>query len=161
MNSGGEVIGINTAIFSRSGGSQGIGFAIPVNQAKRVAAELIASGRYARPWVGITGIALGKEFSKTLQMGINKGVLTVDVIRGGPADKAGIRGGHTDLIYGNMRFSVGGDVIVSVNETAIEDMDQLIEAINRHRVGDELHFKIWRENIGYIDRKVILEEALG
>jgi putative serine protease PepD len=161
LNSGGEVIGINTAIFSRSGGSQGIGFAIPVNQAKRVAAELIASGRYARPWVGITGIALGKEFAKTLQLGIDKGVLTVDVIRGGPADKAGIRGGHTDLIYGNMRFSVGGDVIVSVNETAIEDMDQLIEAINRHRVGDALHFKIWRENIGYIDRKVILEEALG
>ena len=160
LNSNGEVIGINTMIFSHSGGNQGIGFAIPVNRAKVVAAQLITSGRYARPWLGMTGLALSKDLAKTIQMGVDKGVLVIDVIQGSPADKSGIKGGHTDLIYGNMRFSIGGDVIVAINETAIEDMNQLVEEINRHEVGGTLKIKLWREN-RFIDQQVTLEEAPG
>ena len=156
LNSSGEVIGVNTAIFSRSGGSQGIGFAIPVNQAKMVAAQLITSGRYARPWLGLSGLGLTQDLAEVLHLGVEKGVLTVDVVRGGPAHKAGIKGGHTNLIYSNMRFPVGGDVIVSVNRQTVKNMDELIKEINRHQAGDALNFKIWRQN-QYMDQEVILE----
>lgn len=160
LNSDGEVIGINTAIFSRSGGNQGIGFAVPVNQARMIAAQLISSGRVARPWLGLSGLDLNKDLTDVLHVGIEKGILAVEVIPGSPAYKAGLRGGHTDLIYGNMRFPVGGDVIVAVNRKTIEDMNELIKEINRHQVGDAVTFKIWREN-RYIDLEIILEEKPG
>ncbi|GJL77291.1 MAG: 2-alkenal reductase [Nitrospinaceae bacterium] len=160
LNSNGEVIGINTAIFSRSGGSQGIGFAIPVNQAKRVAAQLIASGRYNAPWLGVSGLGLTEDLSEVLKLGFNEGVLIVETIPGGPAHKAGLRGGHTDLIYGNMRFSVGGDVIISINGKSIGNMNQLIQEINRHKVGDILEFKVWR-NERYVNLAIALEEKLA
>jgi len=160
LNSNGEVIGINTAIFSRSGGSQGIGFAIPVNQAKRVAAQLITSGRYSPPWLGVSGLGLTKDLSEVLKLDIKKGVLTVDVVRGGPAQKAGLRGGNTDLIYGNMRFSVGGDIIVSVNGKAIGDMKELTQEVSRHNAGDALDFKVWRKN-RFLHLEIILEEMPG
>jgi S1-C subfamily serine protease len=160
LNSDGEVIGINTAIFSRSGGSQGIGFAIPVNQAKRVAAQLISSGRYARPWLGMAGLGLTGDLAEVLKLGVTQGVLTVEVIRGGPAQKSGLRGGNTDLIYGNMRFAVGGDVVVAVNGKAVQDMNALIQEVSRYQVGDALDFKVWREN-RFINLKIILEERPG
>jgi len=160
LNSNGEVIGINTAIFSLSGGYQGIGFSIPINRAKMVAAELITSGRYAHSWVGLSGIDLSKDLSEVLHLKIDKGVLAVEVIRGGPASKAGLRGGHTDLIYGNMRFPVGGDIIVSINGKAIESMNELIQEISSHRVGETLTFKIWRDN-QFLNKEVMLEERPG
>ncbi len=157
LNSNGEVIGINTAIFSLSGGYQGIGFSIPINRAKRVAAELITSGRYAHPWVGISGFGLSKELSEALHLKFDKGVIAVEVIRGGPADKAGLKGGHTNLIFGNIRFPVGGDIIVEINGRPLDSMDDLVHEVNQHRIGEVLNFKIWREG-QYINKEVVLEE---
>jgi S1-C subfamily serine protease len=85
LNSNGDVIGINTAIFSLSGGYQGIGFAIPINLAKRVAEQLITSGRVARPWLGISGLSLSPSLAEGLGLGASQGVLVVQVFPGGPA----------------------------------------------------------------------------
>ena len=160
LNSNGEVIGVNTAIFSLSGGYQGIGFSIPVNRAKMVAAQLISKGRYAHPWVGLSGLGLTEELSEALHLNIKKGVLAVEVIRGGPAYKAGLKGGHTDLIYGNMRFPVGGDIIVDINGKLVESMNDLVHQVNRHQIGEALKFRVWREG-RYMEKEVILEERPG
>ncbi|NIQ02754.1 MAG: trypsin-like serine protease [Nitrospinaceae bacterium] len=157
LNSNGEVIGINTAIFSMSGGYQGIGFAIPVNRAKTVAAQLITSGRYAHPWLGVSGINLTQDLSQLLQLPVDQGILAVEVIPGSPAHKSGLKGGHTRLIYGNVSFFAGGDVITAVNGKSIQSMEELILEINRHQVGDTLKLKILRDN-QLLERKVILEE---
>lgn len=157
LNSNGEVIGINTAIFSLTGGYQGIGFSIPINRAKKIAAQLIVSGRYAHPWVGLTGLDLDRDLAEVLRLGVNKGVLAVQVIRGGPAYKAGLKGGHTDLIYGNMRFPVGGDIIVAIDGQPIESMADLIQKVEQHAVGETLNFKIWRDK-QFLNKEVVLEE---
>jgi putative serine protease PepD len=92
LNSNGEVIGVNTAIFSLSGGYQGIGFAIPINLAKEVITQLITSGKVARPWLGISGVTITGDMAKGLGLSGHEGVLVVQVIRGGPADQADLRG---------------------------------------------------------------------
>ena len=65
-----------------------------------------SSAQYVRPWVGLSGLRLTLDLAEVIQLGIETGAYTVDVIRGGPAYKAGIKGGHTNLIYGNMRFPI-------------------------------------------------------
>jgi len=83
LNSSGAVIGINTAIFSLSGGYQGIGFAIPINRARYVATQLITRGRVARPWLGISGISVSPGLSEALGLKIDRGVLIIEVVPGG------------------------------------------------------------------------------
>lgn len=156
LNSNGEVIGINTAIFSRSGGNQGIGFAIPVNRAKIVATQLITHGKYARPWLGISGVGLTSDLIELLKLKLDHGVLVAEVVLNGPAARAGIKGGHTDLIFGNLRLPVGGDIITSINNKEVADMETLINEVNRHQVGDSLPIEIWRNG-----QAILLEVILG
>jgi putative serine protease PepD len=92
LNSAGEIIGINSAIISPSGGNVGIGFAIPVNTAKRVVPELIAKGYVTYPWIGATIQSLIPEVAKNLKLKIERGALITEVVKGGPADKAGLKG---------------------------------------------------------------------
>jgi putative serine protease PepD len=108
LNSNGEVIGINTAIFSLSGGYQGIGFAIPINRAKRVATQLIVSGQVRRAWLGITAISVTKDLSGQLGLPAKNGVLIVEVIPGGPADQAGLQGGNEEVVFGGLKLRIGG-----------------------------------------------------
>ncbi|MFH1076211.1 MAG: trypsin-like peptidase domain-containing protein, partial [Pseudomonadota bacterium] len=119
LNSNGEVIGINTAIFTLSGGSQGIGFAIPISHAKDIANQLITKGRVARPWFGITGIPITRELAEALGVPVSSGVMVVSSVPGGPAYKAGIHGGDRMMIMRNIRFPVGGDIIISLNKEPI------------------------------------------
>ncbi len=144
LNSSGEVIGINTAIFSMTGGYQGIGFAIPINEAKYVASQLISKGRVTRPWLGITGITVSRELAEALKLGAWSGVLVVEVIQGGPAQQAGIRGGDREIVFGNLKFPVGGDVIVSIGDTRIHTMEQLIEVIRRQKADQTVKLGIVR-----------------
>ena len=158
LNSNAEVIGITTAIFTLSGGYQGIGFAIPVNQARQVATELITRGKYAQPWLGISGISLTPDLAQMLKLASGRGVLVAEVAPGSPADKAGLRAGTTDLVYGNTRFPVGGDVILSVNGKRLAGMSDLIEEIRRARVGDRLRLTILRDQQELL-LEVVLEES--
>lgn len=147
LNSNGEVIGINTAIFSLSGGYQGIGFAIPINLAKRVATQLITTGKVARPWLGISGISITPGISEELKLGAHEGVLVVRVIRGSPAYEAGLRGGTREAAVGGIRIRLGGDVITAVDGRSISDMEQLVRMLNRMKVGDTMTLQILRDGL--------------
>ena len=157
LNSNGEVIGINTAIFSLSGGYQGIGFAIPINRAKEVATQLITSGKVARPWLGITGISLTREISKELGLDVKSGVIVAEVLPGSPAYQAGLRGGSRTIVVGSMKLPIGGDIITSLNEEEISDMKELIQCLNYLKVGQMVSLKIYRDH-RHLELQVLLAE---
>jgi len=144
LNSDGEVIGINTAIFSLSGGYQGIGFAIPINRAKYVATQLITLGRVARPWLGITGISVTPGLAEGLGLAVEQGVLVVKVFRGSPAANAGLRGGNREVIIGSFRLLLGGDIITVIDGHKITDMHELGRLMDKLRVGDTVTMRISR-----------------
>lgn len=146
LNSSGEVIGINTAIFSVSGGYQGIGFAIPVNRAKRMASELITTGKVARPWLGITGISITPAIAEGLSLASGSGVLIVEVISGSPADQAGLRGGNREVVVGGLRMLLGGDIITAINGRKIEGMNELVRILERSKVGDRVQLSIFHDS---------------
>jgi len=143
LNSSGEVIGVNTVIYSLSGGFEGIGFALPINKAKEVAAELIATGRVARPWLGIEQISIS-ELSGYLDFGFNNGLLIVQVIPGSPAYQAGLRGGNRSVIIGRYRLPVGGDIITAIDNDTISNNTDLDRALSKKKVGDIVKIKVYR-----------------
>jgi S1-C subfamily serine protease len=145
LNSRGEVIGINTAIFSPSGGSVGIGFAIPINTAKRLIPELIAKGRVSHPWLGVSGLSVTPEISRVLELPIQHGVLVVRVSPRSPSARAGIRGGRRRIRVGNTILQVGGDLLVEVDGRKIERMHDLIAYLeDQKRVGETVELGILR-----------------
>ncbi|NWF92153.1 MAG: trypsin-like peptidase domain-containing protein [Syntrophaceae bacterium] len=146
LNSEGEIIGINSAIISPSGGSVGIGFAIPVNTAKRIIPELISKGYVAYPWIGATIQTLIPEVAKYLKLKIERGALVAEVVKGGPADKAGLRGGNQRVQVGNMIVVVGGDVVVRADDQEIKTHDELIRHIRDKKPGDSLRLSVYRKN---------------
>lgn len=157
LNSRGEVIGINTAIFSPSGGSVGIGFAIPVNTAKRIVPELIAKGRARHPYLGISGLSVTSENSRVLNLPVEHGVLVVRVEARSPAAHAGIRGGQRQVQIGNTILRVGGDVIVAIDGKKVESLNGLIAYLeDNKRVGETIELGILRE-----DRQVKVRVELG
>jgi serine protease DegS len=115
INARGELIGINSAIYSRSGGSQGIGFAIPVNMAKGVMKQIIEHGRVVRGWLGIEAQDLTADLAQALNLDNTRGVLISGVLRGGPADAAGIE---------------PGDVVLSINDQAVNEAQQAMKLIS-------------------------------
>ncbi|MFH1935796.1 MAG: trypsin-like peptidase domain-containing protein [Pseudomonadota bacterium] len=157
LNSNGEVIGINTAIFSLSGGYQGIGFAIPINRAKYVATQLITLGRVARPWLGITGISITPGLSEGLGLAVEQGVLVVKVFQGSPAVRAGLRGGNREVIVGSFRLLLGGDIITAIDGHEITDMHELGRLMDDLRVGQTVTMRISR-NGRALELNVLLKE---
>ncbi|MCP4576572.1 MAG: PDZ domain-containing protein [Deltaproteobacteria bacterium] len=145
LDSNGHVIGINTAIFSLSGGYQGIGFAIPINLAKSVATKLITSGRVARPWLGISGLSLSPSLSEGLGIEVSSGVLVVRVVRGGPAHQAGLRGGNREVVIRGIRLRLGGDIITHINGIAVNDMKQLVQYVEEMEVGQGADLQVLRK----------------
>ena len=126
LNSRGEVIGINSAIFSPSGGSVGIGFAIPVNTAKRLIPQLIATGRVRHPWLGFAGISLSPELARALDLPAEKGILVAQVYPRSPAARAGLQGGQRRVRVGNTILAVGGDILTAADGKPVESMDRLV-----------------------------------
>ncbi|MBL8346300.1 MAG: trypsin-like peptidase domain-containing protein [Rubrivivax sp.] len=110
VDTSGHLVGINTAIYSRSGGSQGIGFAIPVSLARQVMEQIIASGRVSRGWLGVSARDVIQETT-----GSAAGAALVSVQRGGPADRAGLRAGDTVVAINDKEI---GDTVALINETA-------------------------------------------
>jgi len=145
LNSDGEIIGINSAIISPSGGSVGIGFSIPVNTAKRVIPELIAKGYVTYPWIGATIQPLIPEVAKFLKLKVERGAMIAEVVKGGPADKAGIRGGTQRIQVGNMIIMVGGDIVVKADQHDTKTHDELIRYIREKKPGDTITLKVVRK----------------
>ena len=142
LNSDGEMIGINTAIISPTGGSVGIGFAIPVNTAKRIVPQLISKGYVVYPYAGATVQPLFPELAKALKLKVERGAMVIDVAPGSPADKAGLRGGNQQIQVGNVQLTVGGDVIIQVEQYEVKDADDLIKHIRERKPGDVVTLKI-------------------
>jgi len=158
LNSEGEIIGINSAIISPSGGSVGIGFAIPVNTAKRVTPELIAKGYVSYPWIGATIQSLIPEIAKFLKLNkVERGAMIAEVAKGGPADKAGLKGGDQKVQVGNMIVIVGGDIVVKADQHDVKTNDELIRYIREKKPGNAILLNVYR-NGKFEEVKVTLGE---
>lgn len=128
LNSYGQVIGINTAIRSSSGTFEGIGFAVPSNTVGRVVPELIANGEVDYAWIGIStdsGFDVA-GLAQDLNLPVDEGILLRDVVDGGPADNAGLRGGDNVALVRGTGVCTGGDIIISVNGHFVRNMDELV-----------------------------------
>lgn len=161
IDTSGNIIGITTAIFSPTGASVGIGFAIPVNTVKRVVSELIAKGHYSHPWLGATLMTLLPDVARALKLPVNEGVMVVEVVPGGPADRAGIRGGNRKAIVGNFVLLVGGDIITKFNGQPVREAEELTRLIRQFRPGDKVTLDVVRWNGEAIRIKVQLGERIS
>jgi S1-C subfamily serine protease len=157
LNWHGEVIGINTMIASSVGQSAGIGFAIPINTAKAVLNDLVTLGRVRRPALGVKTIPLDPELADQMGLSIDYGLLIVQAIQGGSADRAGLRGGTERAYLGNMPIMLGGDVIVAIDGEKVDNQQDLAQVMNNHRAGDTVRISIYR-NKKKMDVSVTLGE---
>jgi serine protease DegS len=130
VNAAGELVGINTAIFSRTGGSQGIGFAIPVSLASRIQRQLLEQGRVVRGWVGVEIQDVTPQLAESFGLPEATGILIAGVLPGGPADRAGLR---------------PGDVVTALNGSIIKDAAAALELIVMLAPGDRVSLNGWRE----------------
>ena len=158
LNWHGQVIGINTMIASSVGQSAGIGFAIPINTAKAVVNDLVTLGRVRRPALGVRTIPIDSEIAEELSLAANYGLLIVQAVPGGSADRAGLRGGTERAYLGNTPIMIGGDLIVAIDGEKIESQQLLAQIMNRHRAGDTVKVTIFRGK-KQLDVSVVLGEA--
>jgi S1-C subfamily serine protease len=158
LNWHGEVIGINTMIASNVGQSAGIGFAIPINTAKAVLNDLVTIGRVRRPALGVRTIPIGGELATEMNLAAEYGLLIVQAVPGGAADRAGLRGGTERAYLGNTPIMIGGDLIVAVDGKRVESQQDLAQVMNNHRAGDTINVTIFR-NKKKMDVSVVLGEA--
>jgi len=136
LDSAGRLIGVNTAIYSPSGGSAGIGFAIPVDEVSRVVPRLIKDGKFIRPALGIQ--AAPPQFLETL--GLPKGVAVVGVVPGGAAQAAGIK----PFMRGATGEIVAGDVITALAGKPVNTLDELLEALESRQLGETITLSLLR-----------------
>jgi S1-C subfamily serine protease len=144
INSHGEVIGINSAIYTPSGTTAGIGFAIPVNTAKSIAHDLMTDGRVHRAFLGVETLPIGGGLGEALDLPAQEGLLVETVSKGSPAATAGIRGGDRIAQAGMRRIYLGGDVIVSIDGQKISNQFDVNVILNRKRPGDTVTVTVYR-----------------
>jgi S1-C subfamily serine protease len=164
LDAHGRMIGINTMIYSPSGGSVGIGLAIPVNTAKRVVAELMQYGKVRRGWIDATVVQLFPALVNYAKLPVDKGLLVSRVRRGGNAEKAGIKQGTEMARYGSQTIYLGGDVITKVDGVSIESLADLYSALEDNKPGEEVEIELLRNgrtvraSVTLADREEILNE---
>src|SRR5689334_3707296 len=144
LNSHGEVIGINSAIYTPTGTTAGIGFAIPINTAKRIAHDLITDGRVHQAFLGVTSYAVGGGLAEALDLPVQEGLLVQTLARGGPAAQSGIRAGDRIAQLGMRRFYVGGDVIVAIDGQKVSSELDVNLVLNKKRPGDDVKVTVYR-----------------
>ncbi len=141
----GEVIGINSAIFSTTGGSAGVGFAIPSNAIAEIAPVLIERGTFEHPWLGVSGTDMTPEIAEAIGLEEPKGFLVIEVEPGGPADTAGIRGGNTPMQLDGREITLGGDVILAINDRDVRKIDDMLGYLQQAtQVGETVTLTAWR-----------------
>ena len=157
LNSRGEVIGINTMIASNGADqSSGIGFAIPIDTAKAVLADLTKYGKVRRPSLGIVSYAIGPDLASQMGLDADYGVLIQRVIPGGAAERAGLRGGNQQAYVGNTPIMLGGDLIVAIDGQQITDPQDISVVMDKHQAGDIISVTILRGH-----RQMTLKLQLG
>ncbi|MCH8946455.1 MAG: trypsin-like peptidase domain-containing protein, partial [Acidobacteria bacterium] len=144
LDSQGQVIGVNSMIFTPSGGSVGIGFSIPVNTVKFVVNDLIRFGKVRRGWLGISGLEIWPDLAEALDLPVDRGVLVERLVRGATADQAGLRGGDRWARWGRYRFRIGGDLIVTVNGKPVKKVLDVNRLIYKKRPGETVEIEFYR-----------------
>jgi serine protease Do len=146
LNTKGEMVGVNTAIFSNTGVYSGVGFAIPSNMVQKVVSSLLKNGSYEHPYMGITGITVSPEISNATHLNDTKGILVVDITADSPADKAGIRGGDVLTTVDGQDIRLGGDIIVAIDNQSVRAMEDLLSYLEEKKaVGDNIELSVIRD----------------
>jgi S1-C subfamily serine protease len=146
INAAGEVIGINSQIATGGGsnGNVGIGFAIPIDTARAEIHQLLTKGEVEHAFIGISGGTITPELARAINLPVDEGVIVQSVVKGGPADKAGIEGGHTSATIEGAEVSLGGDIITEVNGKKVAGMEEIVEIVNAAKPGESLELTILR-----------------
>jgi len=158
LNTAGEMIGINSSIFTIGGGNIGIGFAIPADTIRRVATQLIRDGRVLRPWFGIEGYALNEDLASVLELPVKSGILVYRIYRGSSAEKSDIRGANRIVAWYNERIYVGGDIITEIEGKPVTSLEELRLLLESKRPGETVQVTLYR-GTSKIKKSVILVEA--
>lgn len=148
LNMKGQVIGMNTAIFSATGVYAGVGFAIPSNTITKVVPSLIATGSYQHPWLGLIGIDITPDIANALGLGLEdaKGFLVIGVNEGSPADKAGIRGGDKVANINGREIRLGGDIVLKIDNQDVRKIEDILTYLERYKhIGDTIQLTILRD----------------
>jgi S1-C subfamily serine protease len=162
LNTQGKMMGINTMIFSPSGGSVGVGFAVPINTAKKVVAEIIEFGKVRRGWIDATVVQLFPDLVRYAKLPVNTGLLVSRTLRGGFAEKAGLRQGSEPVQYRRSVIYLGGDIIVSVNGLKTSKLMDLYSALEDSKPGETVKVEIIRTgrpvtlNVTLADKEEVL-----
>ena len=147
----GRVIGINAQIRSESGNAEGVGFAIPINAAKRSMAQLIATGQVAYAYLGVTTESLTPTLARHLGHDASRGAIVAAVRDGSPAEKAGLQGGDERETFNGLEVTRGGDVIVAVGAQPVRSADDVVRAVSERLPGQTIALTILRDG----ERRVV------
>ena len=142
LNSQGEVIGINTAIFGQT--NLGIGFAIPINAVKPIVTDLLTLGRARQSFLGVVGQEISPPLAELLNLPAPQGLLIAQLTRGGPAEQAGLRAGRQVVLIGNQEFVIGGDLIVELDGTPVATSSDLTRYLRKKKPGEVARVTIFR-----------------
>jgi len=137
LNMRGEAIGINSAIYSTTGQSAGVGFAIPSKTMTKVVPSLITSGSFRHPWLGVSGTDMTPGIAEALGLNEPRGLLVVDVVDGSPAAQAGIRGGNDPRSIDGRDINLGGDVITAIDDKTVRKIDDILVYLQREKTAED------------------------
>ena len=142
----GEVVGINSAIFSSTGEFSGIGFAIPSNTLNKVVPSLITKGSFSHPWIGLSGTNMTPEIANAIGLKESRGFLVVDTVSGSPAEKGGLHGGNKVVTINGMQIELGGDVIEKIDDKVVRKIDDILSYIESTKsVGETVSLSVLRD----------------
>ncbi len=146
LDAQGSVIGVNTAIRTTTGGNTGVGFAVPINLAKRVIPQLIAQGYYDHPQLGIRGVSITPLLADELDLVVERGILVSEVTANSAAEKAGMRGGSGEVQIRGDRIVAGGDIIIRIDDREVVQFEDLLSyLVMETEVGQEVAVGIIRD----------------
>ena len=161
LNLKGEVIGINSAIYSNTGVNAGIGFAVPSNTVKKVVQSIISSGKYLHPYLGVVGMDITPQLAKIFGLNESKGFLITDITPGSPAAKSGkLQKGTITYNQRGEIIDADGDIIVAIDDKEVRKIDDILTYLEREKeVGDTVTLKILR-NDKVEDVKILLDPRI-
>lgn len=159
IDSKGSMIGINTMIISPTGGSIGLGFAIPVDTAKDIISDLIKFGYVKRGWIDATFLPVNSKISRSLGYNVDYGLMIMMIARNGEAYNAGLRGGNERAIYGNQIVYIGGDIIVGIEGTKVTNYSDFTNILKNKKPGDVVGVDYIRNNRKYSTKVKLIDKG--
>jgi putative serine protease PepD len=156
LNAEGDVIGVNSQIQSGSGGNVGVGFAVPINTVRTVAAQIVKSGHAEHAFLGARVQAVTPDVARLFRLGATHGLLVAGVDPGSAAAKAGLRAGKQPVTVSGETYQLGGDLVVAADGLQLSSLNQLRDALSDKQPGDNVSLQIWRG-----DQQMTLNVKLG